>query len=236
MRREAFMTIHYNKAVLALALCALLFACASVIRGDEPIGPIGPAIVVEEPLAEPPAYEAIAPGASSSARRVESQSNARQRGENSWRYKYHDGRWWYWLPSERWMMWENGRWIDPPSYSLEGAPAGAGEPGFAAPATQYPPSVRYAPSYRRQQVLTPRPRDWYYTGRTYDGPYYYYDEFYRPYGGMRPDPYYPVPRPYSGGYAPGQYYPSGPAYYNRPAYGGGISIGGGNGVRFGIGF
>jgi hypothetical protein len=227
------MTIHYNKSVLVLALCASMFACASAVRADEPAGP---AIVVE-PLVEPQGFEPIAPGAPSSAARVDTQSSTRPRDENSWRYKYHDGRWWYWLPSERWVMWQNGRWIDPPTYSLEEAPLGTGEPGFAAPATQYPPSARYAPSYRRQQILTPRPRDWYYTGRAYDGPYYYYDEFYRPYGGMRPELNYPVPRSYSyGGYAPGQYYPSGPAYYNRPAYGGGFSIGGNRGVQFGIGF
>jgi hypothetical protein len=228
------MTIHYNKFVFALILCASMLASASDLRADEPTGP---AIVVEEPLVEPQGFEPIAPGAPSSEPRVDTRDTSRPRDDVSWRYKFHDGRWWYWLPSERWMMWQDGRWIDPPTYSLEEAPLGAGEPGFAAPATRYPPSVGYAPSYRRKPVLTPRPRDWYYTGRAYDGPYYYYDEFYRPYGGMRPELNYPVPRSYSygGGYAPGQYYPSGPAYYNRPAYGG-FSIGGNRGVQFGIGF
>jgi hypothetical protein len=35
--------------------------------------------------------------------------------DESWRYRWHKGadgigRWWYWLPSERWVYWENGRW------------------------------------------------------------------------------------------------------------------------------
>ena len=29
-----------------------------------------------------------------------------------WRYRYQDGVWWYWLPSNRWVYWSNGRWVD----------------------------------------------------------------------------------------------------------------------------
>jgi len=30
-----------------------------------------------------------------------------------WRYKYHNGRWWYWLPTNSWACYDNGnqRWI-----------------------------------------------------------------------------------------------------------------------------
>ena len=28
----------------------------------------------------------------------------------SWRYRYHNGRWWYWLPSNSWAVYDNGRW------------------------------------------------------------------------------------------------------------------------------
>jgi hypothetical protein len=31
--------------------------------------------------------------------------------DQSWRYRWHDGRWWYWMPSERWVYWDGGRWI-----------------------------------------------------------------------------------------------------------------------------
>jgi hypothetical protein len=27
-----------------------------------------------------------------------------------WRYKYHNGEWWYWLPSKSWAVHRNGRW------------------------------------------------------------------------------------------------------------------------------
>jgi hypothetical protein len=45
------------------------------------------------------------------------------RDGQSWRYRFHDGRWWYWLPSERWVYWQDGRWI-------EYAPSAGREPAF----------------------------------------------------------------------------------------------------------
>lgn len=32
--------------------------------------------------------------------------------DNQWRFRYHRGTWWYWLPSSRWVYWRNGTWID----------------------------------------------------------------------------------------------------------------------------
>ena len=29
---------------------------------------------------------------------------------DSWRYRRHDGLWWYWLPSEKWVYWTGDRW------------------------------------------------------------------------------------------------------------------------------
>jgi uncharacterized protein YkwD len=29
-----------------------------------------------------------------------------------WRYRWHQGRWWYWLPENRWVVWVNGRWME----------------------------------------------------------------------------------------------------------------------------
>jgi hypothetical protein len=146
--------------------------------------------------------------------------------DTRWRYRQHDGRWWYWLPSNRWVVWIDGRWVDPPVESMTVGPM------------EVPQQYQAAPQYvvPRAGVLTPRPRSRYYTDRTYDGPYYYYDEFYSPYGGARPYPYYPTPRPYSRNYYGGYPYGYG---YGYPYYGSGagISIGGGrSGVRIGIGF
>ncbi len=37
------------------------------------------------------------------------QSNTSQ-PDQSWRYRRHDGQWWYWLPSEKWVVWTGDRW------------------------------------------------------------------------------------------------------------------------------
>ncbi len=37
-------------------------------------------------------------------------SPAAQRDDQTWRYRWHEGHWWYWLPSERWVYWDGGRW------------------------------------------------------------------------------------------------------------------------------
>jgi hypothetical protein len=29
---------------------------------------------------------------------------------DDWRYRWHRGQWWYWLPSERWVIWSEGSW------------------------------------------------------------------------------------------------------------------------------
>lgn len=32
--------------------------------------------------------------------------------DETWRYRRHQGRWWYWLPSEKWVVWSGDRWVD----------------------------------------------------------------------------------------------------------------------------
>ena len=31
--------------------------------------------------------------------------------DNHWRFKYHQGRWWYWMPEEHWVYWSSSRWV-----------------------------------------------------------------------------------------------------------------------------
>lgn len=31
----------------------------------------------------------------------------------TWRLVRHNGAWWYWLPSKRWVAWNQVRWVDP---------------------------------------------------------------------------------------------------------------------------
>jgi hypothetical protein len=34
-------------------------------------------------------------------------------GPNDWRYRWHDGRWWYWTPENRWMWYSDaGQWME----------------------------------------------------------------------------------------------------------------------------
>jgi len=192
---------------------------------------IGPGFIVFSMFASSVAHggeDAISNAAPSSGETAASSAAADVTGGtsttdgHSWRYRKHEGRWWYWMPSNRWVVWMDGRWVDPPTQALETEPAEISQyhavPSYGAPAPS--PAAR---------LLQPRPRDWYYSGGVYDGPYYYYDEFYEPYGGARPYPYYPEPRinsrrPY---YGPNRYYP-------QPGVG--ITIGNGSSVRFGFGF
>ena len=30
---------------------------------------------------------------------------------NAWRYKYYEGRWWYWMPSNSWAWYDGRQWI-----------------------------------------------------------------------------------------------------------------------------
>jgi hypothetical protein len=32
--------------------------------------------------------------------------------QNTWRYVWHSGEWWYWLPQEKWVYWRNNQWND----------------------------------------------------------------------------------------------------------------------------
>jgi len=45
-----------------------------------------------------------------------------------WRFRWHQNRWWYWLPSEQWVYWDGDHWEDfsaPPQMPAVRAPASA---------------------------------------------------------------------------------------------------------------
>ena len=33
-----------------------------------------------------------------------------RRGANNWRMQRYDGRWWYWMPNNQWMYYQDGEW------------------------------------------------------------------------------------------------------------------------------
>lgn len=49
-----------------------------------------------------------------------------------WRYRFYHGRWWYWLPSERWVIWNGKKWIDHHPYvALPESSATWNDPSFS---------------------------------------------------------------------------------------------------------
>ena len=39
--------------------------------------------------------------------------------QDRWRYTFHNGEWWYWLPASHWVFWRDNRWnaYDPRTYT-----------------------------------------------------------------------------------------------------------------------
>jgi hypothetical protein len=39
--------------------------------------------------------------------------------QNAWRYVWHNGAWWYWLPQQKWVYWQSNHWNDynPPAFA-----------------------------------------------------------------------------------------------------------------------
>ncbi|HKD36279.1 MAG TPA: hypothetical protein VKB78_05745 [Pirellulales bacterium] len=44
--------------------------------------------------------------------RTDSSGERGNRDDIQWRYRFYNGVWWYWLPSNRWAFWSNGAWQD----------------------------------------------------------------------------------------------------------------------------
>lgn len=87
---------------------------------------------------------------------------------SSWRYRRHNGEWWYWSPQERWLYWRDGSWhVYVPDR-------------FVVPEYRHRYPGNYGTWYYRD--FGPRyPRAYYphpYSGY-WDGNPYYYDPRYR---------------------------------------------------------
>jgi hypothetical protein len=54
-------------------------------------------------------------GFSTSAVRSADQKGTEQKQTQTpeaWRYTFHNGEWWYWLPADRWVYWRDSQWND----------------------------------------------------------------------------------------------------------------------------
>ncbi len=88
---------------------------------------------------------------------------------NNWRYRRHNGRWWYYTPQRSWMVWDGGAWN--PYQSGSNFYVGRGYNGYyGGPAYYGRANGYYGPGYNG------------YYGRGYYGPYRSWSG-YRGYGG-----------------------------------------------------
>ena len=102
-----------------LRVAAACFASAILAQSVQAASPAAgkrPSAGREAPAApQPPAKASTRPGDKAAAEDEASASAAPaaapggKQGER-WRYRYHQGRWWYWLPAERWVVWDGNEW------------------------------------------------------------------------------------------------------------------------------
>jgi hypothetical protein len=70
-----------------------------------------------------------------------------------WRYRWFNGRWWYWTPQNRWMWYgDDGRWVQfdptqPPAPAVQGGEAPAVYYSYPAPGYYYSPGPAYWAGY-----------------------------------------------------------------------------------------
>lgn len=90
----------------ALAGMAVLVAGeASLARGDDSAAPpVGAATAAEDISSKP---DATAPG-------------------ETWRFRRHQGQWWYWLPSKKWVVWNGDQWGAPAAQVPTRSSSGSG--------------------------------------------------------------------------------------------------------------
>jgi hypothetical protein len=100
-----------------------------------------------------------------------------RRRDNRWRYRYQNGHWWYWLPSNQWVFWNGSAWL---AY----APQAYADFYFSLPLERRTYYRGYDGRYDRRQF--------WWDGGYYDGRYYrrgYYDPGYGPFGAYGYGPY-----------------------------------------------
>jgi hypothetical protein len=78
-----------------------------------------------------------------------------------WHYRWHEGRWWYWMPDSRWMVWTGSTWVPFEQFSVcpqvltasQAVPYSASYGSYdresqdAAPEPAYSNTGDYRPSY-----------------------------------------------------------------------------------------
>jgi hypothetical protein len=81
--------------------------------------------------------------------------NNQKQDDQQWRFTFHNGEWWYWLPENRWVYWRDNRWNDynPQTFTYRNnggaafVPAGQVVTGYSGYATQTVPNEEIRPYY-----------------------------------------------------------------------------------------
>lgn len=142
--------------------------------------------------------------------------------DNQWRYRMFHGRWWYWLPSKTWVVWNGSSWVPPDQLVTSRERTYIGNSGYY--------DGPYYTGYGYRSGYRPGPN--YYYG---PGSYYNYS----------PNGYYNFGPYTSGGYYNGTWGTGYRGYNYGPGFGGfnygglgsgmGSNFGGGFGVGIGAG-
>jgi len=82
---------------------------------------------------------------------------------NRWRYRWHNGAWWYWTTRNAWVIYRNGQWVPYETY-VTTQPTYSG-PGYSSGSAYYYDNSYYGPNYYG-------PRRYYSGYRGYYGPGY----------------------------------------------------------------
>lgn len=107
--------------ILTALTIASAFAFARCVPANEPFGQSSPAIAPTTArlpaMAEAPQPHIVQVSDTTLAQ-ASGGEPASSAGE-SWRFRRHQDMWWYWLPSDKWVYWHDGRWIpyDAASYA-----------------------------------------------------------------------------------------------------------------------
>ena len=89
---------------ISFAILALLAMAAVPLAGVQGADPPQPQTVL--PPAPAPAAANIVPAPS-----VAGGNYVAPTGPDAWRYKFHNGLWWYWTADNQWLYFTNGQWV-----------------------------------------------------------------------------------------------------------------------------
>jgi hypothetical protein len=89
---------------LSIAILAVLAMAAIPLAGLQGADPLQPQVVL--PPAPVPGTSNVVPAPSAAL-----SSYVAPTGPDAWRYKFHNGYWWYWTADNQWLYFANGQWL-----------------------------------------------------------------------------------------------------------------------------